>query len=88
MILLNHSDSAMIDKYCTRFGYAVGFAFPLLVAAGYAGELFPRRWGIFQAAALLGVWAHWQYLDPERDGMTLLLVWIAAASIASTVPGL
>lgn len=87
MIFLNHSDSESAKETTTRVACATSFAFPLLVAAVYAGELFPRRRWIFQVAAVLGVWACWQFLDPEREGLTLLLVWIAAASIASAVPG-
>jgi len=86
MIFLNHSDAS--KEITARIAYTMGFAFPLLVAAVYAGELFPRRRWIFQLAAVLGIWAYWQFLDPEREGLTLLLVWIAAISIASTVPGL
>jgi hypothetical protein len=88
MIVLNHSDVETIDKLCFRMASAAAFAFPLLVAAVYAGELFPRQRWLFQAAALLATWVTWQFLDPEKDGLTFLLVWIAAAAIASTVPGL
>ena len=88
MVVLNHSDSEAVKETATRVGYAMGFAFPLFVAAVYAGELFPcRRW-LFQVAAVLGVWAYGQFLDPEREGLTLLLVGIAAVSVASAVPGL
>lgn len=86
MIVLNHSDAS--KEITARVAYSMGFAFPLLFAAVYAGELFPRRRWIFQAAAVLAVWACWQFVDPEREGLTLLLVWIAAVSIASMVPGL
>jgi hypothetical protein len=88
MIVLNHSDSETIDKVCSRMASAVAFAFPLLVAAVYAGELFPRQRWLFQAIALLATWVTWQFLDLEKDELTFLLVWIAAAAIASTVPGL
>ena len=88
MIFLNHSESGPAETFASRIGYAVVFAFPLLVAAVYAGELFSRQRWIFQAAALLAIWAHWQFLDPKKDGLTFLLVWIAAAGIASAVPGL
>ena len=88
MIVLNHSDSETIEKFGSRIAYAVAFAFPLLVAAAYAGELFPRPRWVFHAAALLAIWAHWQFLDPEKDGLTFLLVWLAAAAITSAVPGL
>ena len=88
MIVFNHSDLESIKENCVRIGYAVVFAFPLLVAAAYAGELFARGRWVFQVAAVLAVLAHWQFLDPEKDGLTLLLVWIAAAGIASAVPGL
>jgi len=88
MIVINHSDSEPIEKLCSRMAYAVVFAFPLLVAAVYAGELFPRQRWLFQATALFATWVTWQFLDPEKDGLTFLLVWIAAAAVASTVPGL
>lgn len=88
MIVLNHSDSETSENTGSRIAYAVAFALPLLVAAAYAGELFPRPRWVFQAAALLAIWAHWQFLNPEKDGLTFLLVWLAAAAIASTVPGL
>jgi hypothetical protein len=88
MIVFNHSDLESIEENCVRIGYAAGFAFPLLVAAVYAGELFARGRWVFQVAAVLAVLAHWQFLDPEKDGLTFLLVWIAAAGIASAVPGL
>lgn len=88
MILVHHSGSGAVETLGTRAAYAAAFALPLLVAAAYAGELFPRRRWIFQGAALLAIWAHWQFLDPEKDGVTFLLVWIAAAGIASAVPGL
>lgn len=88
MIALNHSDSGTIQKLGPRIASTVAFAFPILVAAAYAGELFPRPRWIFQTAALLAIWANWQFLDPEKDGLTFLLVWIAAAATASAVPGL
>ena len=88
MVVLNHSDSEAVKETATRVGYAMGFAFPLFVAAVYAGELFARRRWLFQVAAVLGVWAYGQFLNPEREGLTLLLVGIAALSIASAVPGL
>jgi len=88
VIVSNHSGSAEVDRYCDEIFFAVLFAFPLLVAAVYAGELFPRRKWIFQIAAVLAVLAHWRFLDPETEGMNLLLVWIAAACAASVVPGL
>jgi hypothetical protein len=88
MVFFNHSESESAETLATRIAFAVAFAFPMLVAAVYAGEVFPRRRGIFQVAALLAVWAHWHFLDPKKDGLTFLLVWIAAAGIASAVPGL
>lgn len=87
MIALNHTDSDSVEKLCSRAAFAAAFALPLLVAAGYAGELFPRGRWIFAAGTLLAVWAHWHFLDPEKDGLTFLLVWIAAAGLASAVPG-
>jgi hypothetical protein len=88
IIVLNHSDSETLEKLGFRITCAVAFAFPLLVAAAYAGELFPRPRWIFQTVALLAIWANWQFLDPKKDGLTLLLVWLAAAATASAVPGL
>jgi len=86
--ILNHSDSEAVKESAGRVSFSMAFAFPLLVAAVYAGELFLRRRWIFQAFAVLGIWAHWQFLDPKQEGLTMLVVWIAAASIASTIPGL
>ncbi len=88
IIALNHSDSETLEKLGFRIAASVAFAFPILVAAAYAGELFPRPRWIFQSAALLAIWANWQFLDPEKDGLTFLLVWLAAAASASAVPGL
>lgn len=88
MIVSNHSGSAEVDRYCDEIFFAVLFAFPVFVAAVYAGELFPRRKWIFQIASVLAVLAHWHFLDPDTEGMNLLLVWIAAACAASVVPGL
>lgn len=88
IITCNHTDSETFDKLVLRIAWAVMFDFPLLVAAAYAGELFPRPRWIFQSAALLAIWAHWHFLDLENIGLTYLLVWIAAAATASAVPGL
>jgi hypothetical protein len=88
IIVLNHSDSATIETLGFRITCAVAFAFPILVAAAYAGELFPRPRWIFQTAALIAIWANWQFLDPKKDGLPFLLVWLAAAATASAVPGL
>lgn len=88
IIVLNHSDSKTIENLGFRITCAVAFAFPLLVASAYAGELFPRPRWIFQTAALLAIWANWQFLDPKKDGLTLFLVWLVAAATASAVPGL
>jgi hypothetical protein len=85
IITCNHTDSKTLDNLGLRIAWAVVFAFPLLVAAAYAGELFPRPRWIFQSAALLAIWALWHFLDLENIG---LLVWIAAAATASAVPGL
>ena len=74
IITSNHADSETLDKLVLRIAWAVVFAFPLLVAAAYAGELFPRPRWIFQSAALLAIWAHWHFLDLENIGLTYLLV--------------
>lgn len=87
-IISNHSDSKTSQETCVRIGFAMFFAFPLLVAAVYAGELFPLPRWIFQIPALLAIWLHWRFLELENDSLTVLLVWIAAVSLASAVPGL
>jgi hypothetical protein len=88
MIVLNHSESETIEAFASRIAYSAVFSFPLLVAAVYAGELFRRQRRFFQIAALLAIWAHWQFLDPKKDALTFVLVWIAAAATVSAVPGL
>lgn len=87
-VLMNHSDSEVIDANCGNIVGAAIFALPVLVAAVYAGELFPGRRWIFHGLALLAVFLHWQFLAPSRQAMDLFVVWIAAASIASMSPGL
>jgi hypothetical protein len=37
---------------------------------------------------LAAVAMQWRFLDPERDGMVMVFVWVAAAAAASAVPGL
>jgi hypothetical protein len=87
-VIHNHSDSEATKETCTRLGFALLFGFPLFVAAVYAGELFPiPRW-IFQIPALLAAWLYWRFLELENNSLTILLFWIAAASVASAVPGL
>jgi hypothetical protein len=88
VIVSNHSSSPELDKSCDEIFFAVLFAFPVLVAAVYAGELFPRRKWIFQIVSGLAILAHWHFLDPDKEGLSLLLVWIAAVCAASVVPGL
>jgi hypothetical protein len=51
IITCNHTDSETLGKLGLRIAWAVAVAFPLLVAAAYAGELFPRSRWIFQSAA-------------------------------------
>lgn len=88
MMVLNRTESDAVGGMCVRTGFAVFFAFPMLVAAGFAGELLPRWRGVSWVVGLTAVWAHWWWLEPDRDGVTMLLVWIAAAALASAVPGM
>lgn len=88
MVLSNHSGSEEVERTWEGVMSAVLFAFPLFIAAAYAGELFPRGRWIFQIASVLLVLAHWHFLEPGKEGLNMLLVWIAAACAASVVPGL
>lgn len=89
-VIANHSESGAIDDTCLRIGNSMFFAFPVLVAAAYAGELYPRLKWIAQGLALLAVWGHWQFLEPNNlhHLHKFLLVSMAALSLASAVPGL
>lgn len=87
MIAIDPSDSETIKILGSHIGYTVAFAFPILVAAAYAGELFPRPRWFFQSAALLAIWVYWHFFDQENWG-TFFLVKIAAVAIASAIPGL
>lgn len=87
-VLMNHSDSEVIDANCARVVSAAIFALPLLIAAVYADELFPRARWIFQGLALFAVLLHWRFLAQSREEIDLFVVWVSAVSVASMVPGL
>ena len=72
MLLLNHSESEEIQNQCRDIGIAVVFAFPLIIAAGYTGALFPSRSLFAHIIAIGCVWAHWHFLDYEITPLVLL----------------
>ena len=86
MLLLNHSESEEIQNQCRDIGLAVVFAFPLIIAAGYTGALFPSRSLLAHIIAIGCVLAHWHFLDYEIT--PLVLLWVASTALASVIPGI
>ena len=87
-ITANHIDSASFDKELVRVVFAAGLALPLLVAAAFAGELFPRGKFVFHAGALAWAFSNWWFLRDLENWQIHTMLFIAALSIASAVPGL
>jgi hypothetical protein len=87
-IAANHIDSTSVDKELVRVVFAAGLALPLLVAAAFAGELFPRGRLLFHAGALAWAFSNWWFLRDLENWQIHTMLFVAALSIASAVPGL
>jgi hypothetical protein len=87
-IAANHIDSTSLDKELVRVVFAAGLALPLLVAAAFAGELFPRGRMLFHAGALAWAFSNWWFLRDLENWQIHTMLFVAALSIASAVPGL
>jgi hypothetical protein len=87
-IAANHIYSTSLDKELVLVVFAAGLALPLLVAAAFAGELFPRGRLLFHAGALAWAFSNWWFLRYLENWQIHTMLFVASLSIASAVPGL
>jgi hypothetical protein len=87
-IASNHIDAGPTHRELMRVVFAAEFALPLLVAAAFAGELFPRGRLVFQAGALAWAVGNWWFLKDLENWQLHTMLLVASVSIASAVPGL
>jgi hypothetical protein len=87
-IAANHIDSSSLDEQLVRVIFAAELGLPLFVAAAFAGELFPRGRLLFHAGALAWAFSNWWFLKDLENWQLHTMLFVAAVSIASAVPGL
>ena len=92
VISFTHSESEVFMGHALRVTLAALFAFPALLASGFAAEWMPRGRWVFQAFALAATVAVWTMLPADKPFPLFFQRWallvFAAMAVASAVPGL